>query len=78
MTTNLYTESPTNGNFAAPLRILIYSRVSSPQQAHTGHSIDAQPEALRAYSKAQGWRVIDEMLTWAKPAGTQTGWASRP
>ena len=61
MTTNLYTESPTNGNFAAPLRILIYSRVSSPQQAHTGHSIDAQPEALRAYSKAQGWRVIDEI-----------------
>ena len=49
-----------NGESATPLRVLLYSRVSSPQQAQHGHSIEAQPEALRAYAKAQGWRVVGE------------------
>ena len=49
-----------NGESATPLRVVLYSRVSSPQQAHTGHSIESQPEALKAYSKTQGWRVVGE------------------
>ena len=50
-----------NGESATPLSVLLYSRVSSLQQAQHGHSIEAQPEALRAYSKAQGWRVVGEL-----------------
>ena len=61
MTTTEYTKPHTNGKSAPPFRVLLYSRVSSPRQAQHGHSIEAQPEALRASSKAQGWRVVGEL-----------------
>ena len=48
-------------NSEKPFRVLVYSRVSSAQQAQSGHSITDQPEALRSYAKAQGWRVIGEL-----------------
>ncbi len=41
--------------------VLIYSRVSSPHQVQHGQSIEAQPEALKAFSRAQGWTVVDEI-----------------
>lgn len=43
------------------LRVVLYSRVSSPHQAHKGESIDAQPEALRTWAEAQGWSVAGEI-----------------
>ncbi len=50
-----------NGKSTSPLRVLLYSRVSSLQQARYGHSIEAQPEALHTYAKAQGWEVIGHL-----------------
>ena len=52
--------SQRDDNSQKSFRVLVYSRVSSPQQAQTGHSIKDQPEALRSYAKAQGWRVVGE------------------
>ena len=61
LTSTLHINSHSNGNNPNPPQVLLYSRVSSPQQARTGHSIEAQPEALRAYCEAQGWRIISEI-----------------
>ena len=63
LTSHLYpgpTPSRQEAKSQKPLRVLVYSRVSSPQQAQTGYSIKDQPEALRSYAKAQGWRVVGE------------------
>ncbi len=45
----------TSGNcneLASPtFRVLLYSRVSSQHQVQTGHSLDAQPEALSTWAE---------------------------
>ena len=44
------------------VRLALYSRVSSEEQAREGVSIDAQVAALRAYAKAIGGEVFDEYV----------------
>ena len=46
---------------ASPFRVLNYSRVSSLQQVRTGHSLEAQPEALRTWAESQSWQVVGEI-----------------
>ncbi|MDR2866458.1 MAG: recombinase family protein [Methanomassiliicoccaceae archaeon] len=45
------------------MRVAIYARVSTDEQASEGFSIDAQLEMLRAYAGSQdGWTVQDEYV----------------
>ena len=46
----------------AALRVAIYVRVSTQEQAEEGYSIDAQLERLRAYCTARGWTIADEYV----------------
>ncbi len=39
------------------LRVAIYIRVSTEDQARDGFSLDAQEKRLRAYSAVRGWRI---------------------
>lgn len=39
------------------VRVAIYTRVSTDDQAEEGYSLDAQKERLEAYCEAQGWDV---------------------
>ena len=42
------------------LRVAIYARVSTEEQAKEGVSIDAQLASLRAYANLQGWEISGE------------------
>lgn len=44
------------------LRVALYTRVSTEDQAREGFSLDAQLERLRLYSKAQGWTIAGEYI----------------
>ena len=64
MLTNTELKSPpaqSPSNRTSSFRVLVYSRVSSPHQAQHGHSLEAQPEDLGAWVKAQGWQIVGEM-----------------
>jgi len=39
------------------LKVAIYTRVSTEDQARKGFSLGAQSERLRSYCKAKGWAV---------------------
>ena len=41
------------------MRVAIYARVSTTNQAQEGYSIDGQLSALSSYCDAKGWRVYD-------------------
>jgi len=59
-----YSLSTTSGNGdpdSPTFRVLLYSRVSSLHQVQTGHSLDAQPEALSAWAESNSWRVVGEI-----------------
>ncbi|MFO1532720.1 MAG: recombinase family protein [Thermoplasmatota archaeon] len=45
-----------------PVRVALYTRVSTEDQAKEGFSLDAQIERLRFYAKAQGWAVAAEYV----------------
>ncbi|MEK6985764.1 MAG: recombinase family protein [Candidatus Thermoplasmatota archaeon] len=60
------------------VRVALYTRVSTEDQAKEGFSLDAQLERLRFFAKAQGWEVtgtyVDEGhsgRTTKRPAYTQ-------
>ena len=53
------TSAPGEGDKS--VRMVLYSRVSTARQATEGVSIDAQPDALREYSRRQGWQVVKEI-----------------
>lgn len=40
------------------VKVAIYTRVSTDDQAEEGYSLDAQKERLEAYCEAQGWDVV--------------------
>lgn len=40
------------------MNVLIYTRVSTEEQAASGYSLDAQEDTCRDYCKKQGWNVI--------------------
>lgn len=52
------------------MKIVIYLRVSSEQQAERQLSIPAQREALDLYASERGWQIIDEYVDEAKSAKT--------
>jgi DNA invertase Pin-like site-specific DNA recombinase len=62
MTYPLPVTSGNSNELGSPaFRVLLYSRVSSQHQVQTGHSLDAQPEALSAWAESNGWRVVGEI-----------------
>ncbi|RLF51076.1 MAG: recombinase family protein, partial [Thermoplasmata archaeon] len=44
------------------LKVAIYARVSTEDQAKEGFSLDAQLDKLRAYCKARGWKIAGEYV----------------
>jgi DNA invertase Pin-like site-specific DNA recombinase len=44
------------------VRVAIYTRVSTEDQAKEGFSLDAQKERLHSYCKARGWTIIKEYI----------------
>ena len=47
---------------AKKTKAVIYTRVSTEDQAKEGFSLDAQLEKLRAYCKARDWEIVDEYV----------------
>jgi DNA invertase Pin-like site-specific DNA recombinase len=47
---------------AKTVRAVIYTRVSTEDQAKEGFSLDAQLDKLRAYCKARDWTVVEEYI----------------
>ncbi len=43
-------------------RAVIYTRVSTEDQAEKGFSLDAQKDRLRSYCNAKSWEVVDEFI----------------
>ena len=44
------------------MKVAVYSRVSTDDQAREGYSLAAQAKRLRAFSDAQGWIVTGEYV----------------
>ncbi|MGY3716741.1 recombinase family protein [Sutcliffiella cohnii] len=51
------------------MRVAIYVRVSTNEQAKEGFSIPAQKERLRAFCKSQGWEIAEEYV--------EDGWSAK-
>src|SRR5215203_4706491 len=49
----------TNGH--GPKRAILYTRVSTDEQARSGYSLAQQIEALRAYSVREGYEILEEV-----------------
>ena len=49
------------------MKVGIYSRVSTQEQAREGYSIGEQVERLKNYCAAKGWIYIKHILTQAFP-----------
>lgn len=45
-----------------PLRVALYCRVSTSEQANEGVSLDAQLAGLRVYSQLHKWEIVDEYV----------------
>ncbi|MFW9878536.1 MAG: recombinase family protein [Candidatus Thorarchaeota archaeon] len=52
-------EKKKNGEIPA-LRVAVYTRVSTEDQARKGFSLGAQSERLQSYCKAKGWNIVKE------------------
>jgi site-specific DNA recombinase len=50
-----------NTNGHGPKRAILYSRVSTDEQARTGYSLAQQLEALREYAAREGYEVLEEV-----------------
>ncbi|NQW16020.1 MAG: recombinase family protein [Chloroflexi bacterium] len=46
----------------APERVILYTRVSTDEQARTGTSLATQLERLRAQAVANDWQIVDEII----------------
>ena len=44
-----------------PLRVALYLRVSTDEQAKSGYSIPDQRRTLPDHAERQGWRVVEEI-----------------
>ena len=53
-----------------PKIVVLYARVSTDEQARTGHSLSPQIEALREYTICEGY----EWLEVAGPRGAEPPW----
>jgi site-specific DNA recombinase len=47
----------TNGN--NPKKVILYTRVSTDEQARSGYSLAQQLEALRQYAAQEGYEVLE-------------------
>lgn len=56
------------------MKVILYARVSSEQQAQQDLSISAQLKSLRKYALDQGWEIVHEFVDSAESART----ANRP
>src|SRR4051794_8364575 len=45
----------------SPERAILYARVSTEEQAHSGYSLAQQLEALREYAAREGYEVLEEI-----------------
>jgi hypothetical protein len=73
-----------NTNGHGPKRAILYTRVSTDEQARSGYSLAQQLEALREYATREGYEVLEEVadpgqsgeLPWSVPAWTAyaTSW----
>src|SRR3990172_48869 len=52
------------------MKVALYSRVSTGEQAEEGGSIDAQREALKKYAAIKGWEVFHEYVDAGQSGGT--------
>jgi len=52
------------------VKVAVYSRVSSQEQATEGVSIEAQVAALKAYAKSQKWEIFHEYIDAGYSGGT--------
>ena len=50
------------GDEEKKLRVAIYTRVSTEDQAKEGFSLDAQLDKLKSYCKARGWEIAGEYI----------------
>jgi site-specific DNA recombinase len=50
-----------NTNGHAPMRAILYARVSTEEQARSGYSLAQQLEALRAHTAREGYEVLEEV-----------------
>src|ERR671913_2429840 len=50
-----------NTNGHGPKRAVLYSRVSTDEQARSGYSLAQQMEALREYAACEGYEVLEEV-----------------
>ncbi|MEN3132961.1 recombinase family protein [Bacillus cereus] len=50
------------------MKVAIYVRVSTQEQAREGFSIPAQLESLRAFCKSQHWKIVEEYKEEGKSA----------
>jgi site-specific DNA recombinase len=50
-----------NTNGHGPKRAILYTRVSTDEQARSGYSLAQQIEALRAYAAREGYEVLEEV-----------------
>jgi site-specific DNA recombinase len=62
----------TNGH--GPKRAILYSRVSTDEQARSGYSLAQQLEALRGYAEKEGYEVLEEI----RDAGQSGATLARP
>src|SRR5687767_8658634 len=51
-----------NTNGQAPKRAILYTRVSTDEQACSGYSLAQQLEALRAYAAREGYEILEEVV----------------
>jgi site-specific DNA recombinase len=50
-----------NTNGHGPKRAILYTRVSTDEQARSGYSLAQQLEALREYAAREGYEVLEEV-----------------
>ena len=51
-----------NTNGHGPKRAILYTRVSTEEQARSGFSLAQQLEALREYVAREGYEVLEEVI----------------
>ena len=56
-----------------PLRVVLYTRVSTSEQAESGAGLAAQEAALRADATRRGWEIIDHLTDAGVSGKSMTG-----
>ncbi len=43
------------------MRVVLYTRVSTDEQANSGYSLEDQLDKLEAHAGQQGWEIVDRI-----------------